>query len=132
MRAHSRQKHLLVSAASAALLASLLPSSVTLADDKVYGGFPVTVKDYKGDKETSASYTGQIARQTLHDSLKKLAGTGSGNPEAKAQMMSYYAASDVDRAIISPKTKGAFVIKQTAIDEISKKKTWAAKPIKVS
>ena len=130
MRVLSRRTHLLASAASATLLAGLLPSSVTLADDKVYGGFPVTVKGYTGKKKTSVSYTGQIARQALHDSLKKLAGTGSDNSEAKAQMMSYYASSDAGRIIIAPKTKGAFVIKQTTVDEISKKKNLGGKTYK--
>ena len=43
------------------------------AGDTLYGDFPVTVKDYKGSKSSSVSYTGQIARHVLHDSLKKLA-----------------------------------------------------------
>ncbi|MEO1609733.1 MAG: DUF4856 domain-containing protein [Pseudomonadota bacterium] len=131
MRAYVKQKRLLASA-SAALLTGLLPSPVTLADDKVYGSFPVTVKGYAGKKKTSVSYTGQIARQVLHDSLKKLAGKGNGKPNAalKAQMMSYYASSDAGRAIIAPKTKGPFVIKQTTVDEISKKKNLGGKTYK--
>ena len=47
-------------------------ASAAIADGHVYAGFPVTVKNYSGDKKTSLSYTGQIARHVLHDSLKKL------------------------------------------------------------
>ena len=43
------------------------------AGDSIYSKFPVTVKDYKGSKSSSVSYTGQIARHVLHDSLKNLA-----------------------------------------------------------
>ena len=38
-----------------------------------YGPFPVTVKGYDGTATNSVSYSGQIARHVLHDSLKKLA-----------------------------------------------------------
>ena len=52
----------------------------------IYANFPVTEKTYKGSKKTSVSYTGQIARHTLHDSIKSLAGkcNGSPNPALKA------------------------------------------------
>ena len=65
---------------------------VAIASDAVYGKFPVTEKSYSGSKTNSVSYTGQIARHVLHDSLKKLAGKGNGkpNPGLKAQMLSYF------------------------------------------
>lgn len=107
-------------------------TDVVLADDKVYAGFPITVKGYSGSKTNSVSYTGQIARHTLHDSLKKLAGKGNGsaNPELKAQMQAYFSGSDAGREILAPKTKGPFAIKQTAVDEISKEKNLAGKTFK--
>ncbi len=88
----------------------------------VYADFPVTLKGYSGDKKTSVSYGGQIARHTIHNSLKKLAGKGNGkaNAELKAQMLAYYEGKEAGRDIIDPKTKGKFVVKQTKVDELSK------------
>jgi hypothetical protein len=102
------------------------------ADDKNYANFPITVKNYKGKKNNSVSYTGQIARHTLHESLKKLAGKGNGklNPELKAKMMSYYANKDAGRAILSPKGNDRFPIMQTDVDQISKKKNLSGKTYK--
>lgn len=57
---------------STALLASVLMAGVAHADN-TYGPFPITLKGYAGDKTNSVSYSGQIARHVLHDSLKKLA-----------------------------------------------------------
>ena len=103
-----------------------------VADDMSYSGFPVTVKEYSGDKKNSVSYSGQIARHALHDSLKKLAGKGNGNsnPDLKAQMMSYFAGKDAGRAIIAPSSKGPFIVKQSGIDGLSKKKNLADKTFK--
>lgn len=95
----------------------------------VYADFPITVSGYAGKATTSEKYTGQIARHTLHNSLKKLSakGNGSANAELKAQLLSYYEGKDKGRAIIDPKTKGDFVVKQTQVDEISKGKNLAGK-----
>lgn len=104
------------------------------AHKDVYAGFPVTLKSYKGDKKTSVSYTGQIARHTLHDSLKKLVSKvdGKDSAKSKAAMMAYFEGKEPGRMIIHPKTKGAFVIKQSKVDEISKKKNLAGKAYKGS
>ena len=104
------------------------------ADGMVYSGFPVTVKGYQGKKTTSVSYTGQIARHALHDSLKKLAGMGNGepNPELKARMTAYYAGKDAGRKILAPATKGKFAIRQSAVDGISKGKNLAGKTYKAA
>ena len=59
------------------------------AKNQTYGPFPITLKGYSGSKKNSVSYTGQIARHVLHDSLKKLAAKGSLD-----DMMSYYNGSD--------------------------------------
>ena len=100
----------------------------------VYKYYPVTLAGYKGDKEISVAYTGQIARHILHDSLKHLAGEGDGHPNdaLKSVMMMYYAQKTKNRQILAPKSKGAFVIKQTNIDQISKKKNLAGKTYKGS
>ena len=46
-----------------------LMSSTVMAGD-VYGPFPITLKGYDGDRTNSVSYSGQVARQLLHNSLK--------------------------------------------------------------
>ena len=113
-------------------IASLMLTISAQASEKVYGKFPVTLKGYSGSKTNSVSYTGQIARHVLHDSLKKLAAKGNGkpNPKLKSLMMSYYSSKDAGRAIIAPKTKGSFVVKQPLVDQISKKKNLSGKTYK--
>ena len=110
-----------ISAAATVALAVL--SGAALADDMVYAGFPVTVKGYDGSKTTSVSYGGQIARHALHDSLKKLAGSGDGkpNPDLKARMMAYFEGKDAGREIIAPATKGPFMVSPSTVGDLSKK-----------
>jgi len=79
---------------------------------KVYGPYPITLKGYDGDKTNSVKYTGQMARQVLHDSLKALVKTGD-----VAKMMAYYNGED-NLEIIAPKSKDGFTIKQTMVSEI--------------
>ena len=79
---------------------------------KVYGPYPITLKGYDGDKTNSVKYTGQMARQVLHDSLKALVKTGD-----VAKMMAYYNGED-NLEIIAPKSKDDFTIKQTMVSEI--------------
>lgn len=113
---------------TAPALSILLLAGPAVADDRVYADFPVTVKGYTGDKTSSVSYSGQIARHALHDSLKELVGSGASAEE----MMAYFAGSDAGRAIVAPKTKGAFVVDQSTIDEISKKRDLASKTSKAT
>jgi len=122
-------KKLLAGAIALAGTALVLPAC---ADPDIYGTFPVTVKGYSGSKTNSVAYTGQIARHVLHDSLKKLAGKGNGkpNPALKAEMMSYFAQKTPGRTIIAPTSKKKFVVKQTGVDQISKKKNLAGKTYK--
>ncbi len=105
---------------AASLLGALACGSPAWAD--VYGPFPITLKGYDGDKTDSTAYTGQAARQLLHNSLKKLAAQGDGsNAEAiKAQMMMYFAGKDEGREILDPQSKDGFTVAQTMVDEISK------------
>ena len=116
----------------AALIASSLVFGCVFAKPDMYGNFPVTEKSYSGKKKDSTSYTGQVARHVLHNSLKKLAGKGNGNPnpELKATMMSYYLSKDAGRKIIDPTSKGEFKVKQTMVDEISKGKNLKGKTYK--
>ena len=112
--------------------ALLSVAACTTTDTGMYSNFPVTVKNYSGKKTNSVSYTGQIARHTLHESLKSLAGKGNGksNPELKAKMMSYYAGKDAGRPILSPKGNSSFPIMQSAVDQLSKKKNLSGKTYK--
>lgn len=115
--------------AGTAALSLTLFAGAAAADEPVYAGFPVTVKDYSGDAESSVSYSGQIARHALHDSLKKLAGKGGGDMAdgAKAEMTAYFSGENDGRAIVAPATKGAFKIMQTTIGEISGGKNISGK-----
>ncbi|PIE25291.1 MAG: DUF4856 domain-containing protein [Neptuniibacter caesariensis] len=112
--------------------AMALAAAANVAATDTYSDFPVTVKGYKGDAKHSVAYTGQAARQVLHNSLKKLAGKGNGHPNAelKAQMLAYFAGKDAGREIISPATKGDFVIAEKSVDELSKGKNLAGKTYK--
>ena len=116
----------------AALIASSLVFGCVFAKPDMYGNFPVTEKSYSGKKKDSTSYTGQVARHVLHNSLKKLAGKGNGNPnpELNATMMSYYSSKVAGRKIIDPTSKGEFKVKQTMVDEISKGKNLKGKTYK--
>ena len=97
----------------------------------IYANFPVTEKTYKGSKKTSVSYTGQIARHTLHDSIKSLAGKGNGsaNPALKAKMMSYYGKAK-NRPIIAPSGNANYPIVETNVDQLSKGKKLSGKTFK--
>ncbi len=114
------------------LIATSLIFGCVFAKTKMYSNFPVTEKSYSGSKKDSTSYTGQMARHVLHNSLKKLAGKGNGNPnpDLKAKMLSYYAGKDKGRKIIDPTSKGDFKIKQTMVDQISKGKDLKGKTYK--
>ena len=113
-------------------VALLSVAACTTMDTGMYGSFPITVKHYSGKSTNSVSYSGQIARHTLHESLKKLAGKGNGksNPVLKAKMMSYYAGKDAGRTILSPTGNSSFPIMQSGVDQISKKKNLAGKTYK--
>ena len=114
------------------LSSSIVSTSIFADETKTYSNFPVTLSGYTGDKTNSVSYSGQIARHTLHNSLKSLAGKGNGsaNEELKNQMLAYYSGSEEGRNIIDPVTKGKFVIKQSTVDEISKGKSLAGNTYK--
>lgn len=117
---------------STALVAGVLLCGAAQAGDKaaMYGPFPVTLQGYAGDKTDSVSYSGQIARHALHDSLKKLAARGDGGANAaelEARMLAYFNGSDEDLEIIAPASKEGFAIKQMMVNDISKGKNIAGK-----
>ncbi|MBY4677839.1 DUF4856 domain-containing protein [Marinobacterium arenosum] len=120
----------IVTALAVASLSSF--GAMAQADQNAYADFPVTVKDYQGDAKHSVSYGGQMARHVLHTSLKKLAAQGNGQPNAelKAKMMAYFEGTDAGREILSPTSKGGFVIAQSQVDELSGKKNLAGKAYK--
>ena len=116
------------------LKAAIIIAPLTLffsnASAETYGPFPVTLQGYSGDKANSVSYSGQIARHALEQSLKSLAsrGNGGGNAtELEATMLSYFDGSDEDLTIIAPASKNDFVIKQSTINEISSGKNISGK-----
>ena len=101
--------------------------------DTNYGPYPITLKGYNGTKSNSVSYTGQIARHVLHDSVKKLAGTGDGGANSgrlAAEILSYFHGSDKNKSIIAPVDKGEFNIKQETLNEISSGKNLSGKTYK--
>ena len=101
------------------LVAASVISSAAIAE--TYGPYPITLKGYEGDKTNSVSYGGQVARQTLEQSLKSLAGKGDGSnaAELEAQMLSYLSGPAKDLAIVAPAGKDGFPIKQTSVGELS-------------
>lgn len=101
-------------------LAMTVLANIASAD--TYGPFPVTEKSYAGDKTNSVSYSGQVARNVMIDSLKSLSKKADGGANAedlKAKMMLYFNRDGEDLAIVSHKGKDDFPIKQTMINEIS-------------
>ena len=118
------------------LLAGVFGTTLALpafGDGHSYGPFPITLKGYSGDKTNSVSYSGQIARHVLHDSLKKLSGTKASTNIKQINldgMMPYFKGSKEDLVILAPKSKGDFIIKQTTVNEISSGKNLSGKSYK--
>ena len=111
------------------LLSILVATSVTLSAQTqaaVYADFPITVKGYAGNKTHSESFGGQMARHTLHNSVKKLVSTGA----SFEQMSAYFSGKDKGRAIINPVSKDGFAVLQTEVDELSGGKNLAGKAYK--
>ena len=123
-------KTMILSSLSCAYLLS--HPTIAYSDGHVYANFPITEKSYSGDKKTSVSYTGQIARHLLHDSLKILAGQGNGKANAglKNQMLAYYKGSDKGHEVLSHTSKANY--KQSRVEQISKGKNLSGKTYKGS
>ncbi len=94
-------------------------STSALADghgNHVYGPFPITLKGYSGDKTNSVSYSGQVGRQLLHNSLKKAIGKSAG----LETLNSYFNGSDGDLPILDPVSSDKFMVDHTNVNNISK------------
>ena len=115
-----------------AIAFSLGLSAPSASAQEVYRDFPITVSGYSGSATTSVSYDGQVARHLLHESLKKLAASGSGAPNSalEEKMLTYFESTAEGRAILAPTSNGEFVFTQLTIDEISKGKNLAGKMYK--
>jgi hypothetical protein len=96
------------------------------ANAAVYAEFPITVKNYTGDKVSSESYGGQMARHGLHNSVKNLISKGASLDQTQA----YFSGKAAGRAIINPVSKDGFPVLQTQIDELSKGKNLSGKTYK--
>ncbi len=105
------------------LAAAMVIATSVHASNEIYADFPVTVQGYTGDKQTSVSYGGQMARHALHNSLKKVIGKGAD----AQQMAAYFSGKDAGRSIIDPVSKEGFPVKQSQVDELSKDKNLAGK-----
>jgi len=92
-----------------------LCAGTALAGD-VYGPYPVTLKGYQGDKTNSVSYSGQVGRQLLHNSLKKAIGSG-----ASADVLNgYFNGAEGELALLDPKSSDNFKVDVTNINDVSK------------
>lgn len=102
----------------------------TSAAAQQYGPYPITLQGYEGDKTNSVSYSGQIARHVMENSLRKLAkqGDGGGNAaELEAKMIMYFDGSDEELPIVSPASVDGFEVKQKTVQEISSSANLAGK-----
>ncbi|MGC6529472.1 MAG: DUF4856 domain-containing protein [Candidatus Puniceispirillaceae bacterium] len=90
-------------------------SSQAVAGD-IYGPYPITLKDYVGDKTNSVSYSGQVGRQLLHNSLKKAIGNGASLDEMNA----YFNGSENELQLLDPKSSDSFKVDVTNINDVSK------------
>ena len=90
-------------------------SSQAVAGD-TYGPYSITLKGYKGDKTNSVSYSGQVGRQLLHNSLKK----AISNNESLDAMSAYFHGSDNALMLLDPKSSDTFKVDVTNINDVSK------------
>ena len=108
-----KQNNLLMSTVAGIVFVAV--TSPAIAGD-VYGPYPITLKGYNGDKTDSVSYSGQIGRQLLHNSLKKAIGSGASLDVT----MSYFNGADGELALLDPKSSDSFKVDITDINTVSK------------
>ncbi|RBO85954.1 DUF4856 domain-containing protein [Marinomonas aquiplantarum] len=106
-------------------------AGATQAAESTYE-FGITLKDYQGDKTSSVSYGGQIARHALHNSIKVLSkqGNGKDNQALLDELNLYFSGTAAGRDIIDPVSNQGFAIKQSEIDELSSGKDLATSAYK--
>ena len=97
-----------------AICVAMISAPAFAAD--IYGPYPVTLKGYSGDKTNSVSYSGQVGRQLLHNSLKKAIGSGASLDVT----MSYFNGSDGELPLLDPKSNDSFKVDVTDINTVSK------------
>ena len=118
---------------AACLSFSLIATTNSFSDGHIYGeNNPITVKGYKGSKTNSTAYTGQIARQLQHNSLKKIVSKGNPNDPTGStinKMLNYFENKDKNKsmAILDPKSSSKFPVKQKIVGEISTGSNLAGK-----
>ncbi len=100
---------------AAIAISSGLITSTAIAGD-VYGPYPITLKGYEGEKTNSVSYSGQVGRQLLHNSLKKAIGSGASLDELNA----YFNGSEGVLTLLDPKSSDSFKVDVTNINDVSK------------
>ena len=70
----------------------------------VYGPYPVTLLGYQGSETNSVSYSGQVGRQLLHNSLKKAMSSGASIDVLNG----YFNGSDSALELLDPKSSDKF------------------------
>jgi hypothetical protein len=108
-----KRTHQLLSAGFGMVILSV--SSAAMAGD-VYGPFPTTLKGYDGEKTNSVSYSGQVARQLLHNSLKKAISSGASIDNT----MGYFNGGDGELPLLDPKSSDSFKVDVTDINAVSR------------
>ena len=99
------------------VLVSFVSSAIADGHAKhVYGPFPVTLSGYQGDETNSVSYSGQIGRQLLHNSLKKAIGSSS----PFETLNSYFNGAEGVLPLLDPKSSDKFPVDVTDINKVSK------------
>lgn len=97
---------------------------------QVYTHFPVTLSSYNGDASSSVSYSGQVARHLLHNSLKALSSSDLPSDQRKKSMKDYFSKTTEGREILNPKPSKTLSLVQKTIDEVSGGKQLADKAYK--
>jgi len=103
---------------------ALVAGPVLAADG--YGPFPITEKSYQGDKTNSVSYSGQVARHVLHNSLKKAISSGASIDV----MNQYWKGAEGELLALDPKSKEGFPVADSDINKISSGKNLNEKTYK--
>ena len=97
--------------------------AATSANAATYADYPVTLKGYTGDATTSVSYSGQVARHLLHNSLKKAIASGQGRDVLRR----YIDGGDGMLAILDPVSSESFAVDYADVNAVSANKNLSGK-----